>query len=57
MGAIVSQITSLTIVYSNDYSDADQKLVCEHMHFPVWPGNMCITILQLADRVKLEFAS
>ena len=25
MGAIASQITSLTIVYSNDYSDADQK--------------------------------
>ena len=25
MGAIASQITSLTIVYSNDYSDADQR--------------------------------
>ena len=25
MGAIASQITSLTIVYSTDYSDADQR--------------------------------
>ena len=25
MGAIASQITSLTVVYSTDYSDADQR--------------------------------
>ena len=25
MGAMASQITSLTIVYSTDYSDADQR--------------------------------
>ena len=35
MGAIASQITSLTIVYSTVYSDADQKNIKAPRHWPL----------------------
>ena len=35
MGAIASQITSLTIVYSTVYSDADQKNIKAQRHWPL----------------------
>ena len=35
MGAIPSQITSLTIVYSTVYSDADQKNIKAQRHWPL----------------------
>ena len=35
MGAIASQITSLTIVYSTVYSDADQRNIKPPRHWPL----------------------
>ena len=35
MGAIASQITSLTIVYSTVYSDADQRKIKASRHWPL----------------------
>ena len=35
MGTIASQITSLTIVYSTVYSDADQKNIKAPRHWPL----------------------
>ena len=35
MGAIASQITSLTIVYSTVYSDADQRNIKDPRHWPL----------------------
>ena len=38
MGAIVSQITSLTIVFSTVYSDADKENIKENIKAPrLWP--------------------
>ena len=44
MGAMVSQITSLTIVYSTVYSGADQRKIKAPRHWPLrgihrWPVN------------------
>ena len=35
MGAIASQITSLTIAYSTVYSDADQRNIKDPRHWPL----------------------
>ena len=36
MDVIASQITSLTVVYSTVYSDADQRNIKAPRHWPVW---------------------
>ena len=36
MSAVASQITSLTIVYSTVYSDADQRNIKAPCHWPLW---------------------
>ena len=36
MGAMASQITSLTSVYSTVYSDADQRKIKAPRHWPLW---------------------
>ena len=35
MGAMASQITSLSIVYSTVYSDADQRTIKASRHWPL----------------------
>ena len=36
MSAMTSQITSLTVVYSTVYSDADQRKIKSPRHWPLW---------------------
>ena len=36
MGAMASQITSLTIVYSTVYQTADQRKIKSSRHWPLW---------------------
>ena len=42
MGAMASQITSLTIVYSTIYSDADKKNIKAPRHWPLCGENVSI---------------
>ena len=43
IGAVASQITSLTIVYSSVYSGADQKKISKVLVTGLWVGNSPVT--------------
>ena len=52
MGTMASQITSLTIVYSNVYSDADQKKTWKPRVTGLCAGNSPVTGEFLAQRAS-----
>ena len=54
MGAIVSQITSLTIVYSTAYSDADERKHQSSASFAfVVPGEFPAQMVSNAENVSI----
>ena len=52
MGAIASQITSITIVYSTVYSDADQRNIKAPRHWPLW-GEFPAQMASNAENVSI----
>ena len=53
MGAIASQITSLTIVYSTVYSDADQSIHQSSASLAFWPDEFPAQMASNAENVSI----